>query len=238
MDINSYLPPSYFAGERQTDKLLFGDAAAGSGVKGDSYEKKLSDMEAAGTGVTEGRDRPISQMTYDGLAMGRLMHIENNVQPSVTAMSDGFEGLMEEMSLEAPKLAEKDWDFSIDEAGEFVILEGNDKLSDDEMAYLKDKFEKSGLDDAYADFADTAINTMNDSFHMRKAGLSKENFSEKISGREFLNTEKLKHEDDPISLKSGEKLGKASWTKGLLMQAVNYEPEGTMPSTEHIKVKA
>jgi len=238
MDINSYLPPAYFAAERQTDRLLFGDGA-NSGVQGGySYEQKLAALEEQGTGVSEAREAPVSQKTYDGLSISRMMHIENGVQPSINAMSDAYEGLMAEMSLEAPELTEKDWDFSNDEAGEFVIIEGDQKLSDEEISYIEKKFKDAGVADAYTDFADTAVNAINDSYTGRQYGLSKENFSERISGREFLNTEKLKHQDDPISLKTGEKISKANWSGGLVAQLQSAQSQKAEFSTQHINVKA
>ena len=114
------------------------------------------------------------------------------------AMYTGFQNAMLE---ENPELLEKDWDFSVDEAGELVIIEGKDALSASEINQLTDTLEKFGMKDAMNALADDVINwgvgmrgpeEIADQGGLERYDVNKENFKDIIFGRELMMNMKIK----------------------------------------------
>jgi len=117
------------------------------------------------------------------------------VVTSSNQMRQLYTGFQNAMLQENPELLEKDWDFSVDEAGELVIIKGKDALSDSEIDQLTDTLEKFGIKDAMNSLADNVIGNLTASRgpegfaegdSLGRFDVNKENFKDIVRGRELM----------------------------------------------------
>lgn len=107
-----------------------------------------------------------------------------------------YTGVQAQLLQEAPDLMNKDWDFSVDEAGELVILEGKDALTKSEINQLTDVLEQHGIKDMMNQLADNVIGHgmaargpeefahSDDKF--ASFDVNRENFKDIVFGRELM----------------------------------------------------
>ncbi|QIZ85246.1 hypothetical protein HF888_13890 [Bermanella marisrubri] len=100
-------------------------------------------------------------------------------------------------------LLNKDWDFSIDEAGEIVIIEGDDSLSESEINKLTKVLADNGIDTAMEKLAENVINHgigargpegFSEDGSLASYDVNKGNFKDVIFGRELMLGMKIDHE--------------------------------------------
>ncbi len=72
-------------------------------------------------------------------------------------MRDVYTQVQEDLFNQNPDLSEKDWDFTVDEMGELLVLEGQDKLTDEEMQQIKGVLEDNNMDDYTVKLANSII---------------------------------------------------------------------------------
>lgn len=124
-----------------------------------------------------------------------MMDTNIGIISSSDRMRQLYTGVQNDLLNEAPGLLAKDWDFSVDEAGEIVIIEGQNKLTESEINKLKGVLEDNGIDDAMNMLADNVIGNLAASRgpegfaeedSLGRFDVNKENFKDIIRGRELM----------------------------------------------------
>ena len=113
------------------------------------------------------------------------------------SMREKYTGVQNDLLKEAPDLLEKDWDFSVDEKGELVIIEGEDKLTESEINKLKEVLEDNDMGEAMNTLTEHIINWgeasrgpegfVGKGDPMGTYDVNKENVKDIIFGRELMN---------------------------------------------------
>lgn len=104
--------------------------------------------------------------------------------------SNLIQGVEESIRSEHPSIMDKEWDFSIDERNNIVVI--SDQLNKDEEQYLENKLNSSGLNEVLGQLRNTMINLLDSdrgpdglSDKIGKYDLNSSNFSEIIRFREY-----------------------------------------------------
>lgn len=130
------------------------------------------------------------------------LQLKVDVAHTIMDMKEPYSRVQEELQLTSPELAEKDWDFTVDESGELVILEGSDKLSDEDISTLTRVLEDNGIDEQMNQLADEVVKwgeglrgpDQQSRENIGKHDITRENFSEIIKGRDLITSSKMRVE--------------------------------------------
>lgn len=189
-----FLPAAYFNSEKEMDTVLAPtriDAEGNVDTRSVLERSQAAGKDDSGTSY-EGR---VGESTYGMMTRTRVNFILNKTNEIVGGMDEKYTKVMGEIASERPQLAEKDWDFTVNEDNEIEIIEGEDSLTKSEMEYLQEKLDgfseefagvKEGLTAAYEASNENGRQAPD---HM-KYDLNKENFSQVFRGREFMAMDK------------------------------------------------
>lgn len=120
---------------------------------------------------------------------------------TVFNMRKSYTDMQIELSDRHPQLSKKDWDFTVDEKGELLIVEGEDKLSKKEIKTLIDTMTEQGLDKYMKKLAENIVERgvggrryyeyQKDS-DIGQYDVTMENMSEILRGRELMSDSQMR----------------------------------------------
>lgn len=180
MDISNLVTPSYY----EFEKTFQNKIDAGRVGKFENFEKGIED-----------RDTFISQYTYDHLNKVRF-HSSSFAMNNITdSLSENTEASLQSITHQDQSLLKKDWDFSINENDEIVVIEGEDKLSSKDKEILTQALNNPELVESLKTLADASQILLAEdrgagqfSTGLGRYDLNRSNFSEVIKIREGLDT--------------------------------------------------
>lgn len=178
MEISSLLTRSYYNFEKTYQHKVDSN-------RPDSFQRFEQGLE--------GRDEFISQDTYDHLNIVRYEMGSFAMADIADQLSEKTKDSLKTIALKDSSILEKDWDFTINENDELIILEGDDKLTSRQKSIIEKALGGQDMMASLKDFADASQVLISEergadqhSTGLGRYDLNRSNFSEHIVIRKGL----------------------------------------------------